>query len=62
MERTRSPERTKYPAKMPAFFSDFKRTNYGLHNGRLVCHDYGTSLLMQEGLTKRMKSVEWFDD
>jgi len=50
----------KYPDRMPAFLADFKRPNYGMYKGRLVCHDYGTSLLMINGLTTRMRKVQWW--
>ena len=30
--------------RMPAFITDMKRANYGMLNGRLVCHDYGTAI------------------
>lgn len=50
------------PDKMPAFLADFKPSNFGLYQGRLVCHDYGSNLLMQEGLSKRMRKVDWGDE
>jgi hypothetical protein len=51
----------KYPDKMPVFFCDFKRTNYGMHNGKFVCHDYGTNLLFENGMTKRLRKADWWD-
>lgn len=50
-----------YPDKMPAFLNDFKRTNFGLFNNRLVCHDYGHNMLFEHGMTKRMKKADWYD-
>lgn len=50
-----------YPEKMPVFLCDFKRTNYGIYDGRLVCHDYGTSLIFEHGMSKRMRKAEWWD-
>ncbi|WP_373379902.1 hypothetical protein [Cupriavidus nantongensis] len=50
-----------FPEKMPVFLCDFKRTNYGLYDGRLVCHDYGTSLIFEHGMSKRMRKAEWWD-
>lgn len=47
------------PDRMPAFFTDFKPSNYGLLDGRIVCHDYGSHLLMEQGMTKRMRKVIW---
>jgi hypothetical protein len=50
----------KYPEKMPVFLSDFKKGNYGLYRGNLVCHDYGTNLSMHHGLfTKRVRKANW---
>jgi len=51
----------KFPDRMPAFLCDFKRTNYGMHDGRLVCHDYGTHLMFEHGMTKRMVKADWWD-
>ena len=61
MRKTASIPAEQYPIKMPKFFTDFKRSNYGLLNGQVVCHDYGTSLLFEHGMTKAMKTVEWWD-
>jgi hypothetical protein len=49
-----------YPTKMPVFLTDFKEANYGMYEGRIVCHDYGTNALNVYGLTKKMKKVEWW--
>lgn len=61
MERTRQPRPQDYPAKVPAFLSDLKRTNYGMAGKFLVCHDYGTNLLFEHGMTTRLKKAEWWD-
>jgi hypothetical protein len=71
MERTRPPAPSEFPDKMPAFLCDFKRTNYGMagsarRNGGagqewFVCHDYGTNLLFENGMTKRMRTAKWWD-
>lgn len=71
MEKTERPDPDAYPDRMPAFLSDFKRTNFGLSmledpkTGKpaktLVCHDYGTHLLFENGMTKRLKKAEWWD-
>lgn len=58
--RTRQPQDREYPGRMPVFFTDFKRTNYGLLGRRLVCHDYGTSLITEHGLSHRLRKVEWW--
>lgn len=61
MERTSRPTEKQFVARMPVFLTDFKRENYGMLKGRLVCHDYGTNVLMQTGLNDRLKKVEWWD-
>lgn len=60
MKRTVPAQDRQYPEKMPVFLTDFKRQNYGLLNGKLVCHDYGSHLMLENGMTKRMKKVEWW--
>lgn len=50
-----------YPEEMPVFMTDFKRENYGFYNGHIVCHDYGTCLLFEHGMSKRMKKPKWWD-
>jgi len=70
MERTRPPAPKEFVTHLPAFLCDFKRTNYGMlspgpkRTGRkdfLVCHDYGTHLMFENGMTKRMRKAEWWD-
>ena len=61
MKKTERVAKDKYPEKMPVFLTDFKYTNYGLYEGRIVCHDYGTHCLLENGMTKRMRKVEWVD-
>ena len=61
MERTTLPTLKQFPDRMPVFLTDFKRGNYGMLKGRLVCHDYGTNVLMQTGLNDRVKKVGWWD-
>lgn len=67
-ERTRPPSPVEYLDKVPVWFTDMKRTNWGMavtnrdNKQFLVCHDYGLSLAIQEGTaTKRMKKAEWYD-
>ena len=61
MERTTPARPNEFLKQMPAFLTDFKRSNYGMLNGRLVCHDYGTNLLTEVGMTKRMRNADWWD-
>jgi hypothetical protein len=71
-ERTRPAGPLDYPERIPIWFTDTKRTNWGMarskkkdgSDGRewLVCHDYGTSLMLQDGTTtKRTKKAEWYE-
>lgn len=46
------------PEKMPAFLTDFKLSNYGLYENRVVCCDYGTNLAISTGTSARMTNVE----
>lgn len=72
MERTRQPALSEYPDKMPVFLCDLKRTNYGISTApnaktgkplhMFVCHDYGTNMLFEHGLSKRMRKAEWWDE
>jgi hypothetical protein len=69
-ERTRPAGHGDLPEKVPVWFTDLKRDNWGMAKARnrdgspgrewLVCHDYGTSLALQEGTTtKRLKKADW---
>lgn len=59
MERT-TPA-TDFPPRMPVFLTDYKRTNYGIFNGRFVCHDYGTHGMFESGMSKRLRKAGWWD-
>lgn len=62
MERTKPASLKDYLKKMPAFLCDFKRSNYGMAGDWLVCHDYGTNLLFEFGMTKRLVNANWIDE
>lgn len=47
------------PGKLPAFLCDFKRENFGMLKGKVVCCDYGTGLSSIRNVPKGMKKVEW---
>lgn len=51
----------KLPEKMPSFFCDFKKGNYGWFENRVVCHDYGLAYILNKGLNNRLKKVEWWE-
>lgn len=59
MRKTKAP--IVFPEKMPIFLTDFKRDNYGMIDKQIVCHDYGTNVLMSYGLSNRMKKADWWD-
>ncbi len=46
------------PDKIPYYFSDIKRSNFGFIGEQLVCHDYDFSIdkFVENGLNKKMQS------
>ncbi len=46
------------PDKMPSFLNDFKRSNYGLFDGKLVCFDYAMS---HHTFNTKLKKVNWIE-
>jgi hypothetical protein len=71
-ERTRPAGHAEFVERVPVWFTDLKRTNWGMAKAQhkdgqpgkewLVCHDYGTSLMLQDGTTtKRLKKADWYD-
>lgn len=52
----------KFPKKFPAFFTDLKRSNFGMLGNKLVCHDYGYSRVYAVGLSLRLIKAEWWDE
>lgn len=49
------------PDRIPAFFSDNKRANWGVFEGRPVCCDYGSHTMLENGMTRRMKKADWWE-
>lgn len=47
------------PKKVPAFFTDLKPSNWGILDGQPVCHDYALNLLMELGLSNKMRKANW---
>lgn len=46
------------PSALPGFFSDVKRSNFGIYKGRVVCCDYGT--MLERSFDKRaLRKVKW---
>lgn len=46
-----------YPDRIPVFLNDMNRANYGLYEGRFVCHDYGSAPFFSH--QTKMKKAEW---
>lgn len=63
MERTLPAPRSAYPKEMPEFVGDLKYSNFGMLNGRLVCHDYGTlcNFLAAVPAKVKMRRAKWWD-
>ena len=60
--RTRPLDKSRFPDKMPSFFTDLKYQNFGMFDGRIVAHDYGYTRLVYLGSTARMRIANWQDD
>lgn len=58
-KKTKVISSNKLPDKMPSFLGDFKQGNFGMYKGHICAHDYGRTRLMEKGLTKRMRPVNW---
>lgn len=50
---------TSGPERMPAFLGDMKLANFGMLNGRVVCHDYSRLRLVEPSFSIRMRKVHW---
>lgn len=63
MKRTEPLQVKQLPKQMPAWLTDFHMANYGMLNGRVVCHDYGTadSVVIGLGASKRMRKPDWVE-
>jgi hypothetical protein len=59
MKYCRDMEDDELPEELPAFFADIKRSNFGIYDGHVVARDYGNSYLIDRGLTRKMRKVEW---
>lgn len=62
MQRTAPIRADELPERVPSFFTDLKPSSWGMINGRPVCHDYGKILMLEKGMTKRMKKANWGDE
>lgn len=49
------------PEKIPHFFSDIKKENFGLLDGKFVCCDYGSLIITKKWSEKQMRKPRWGD-
>lgn len=54
-------DHSKYPKKIPHFFTDTKYNNFGLYKGRFVCMDYG-NIPFAKGVTSKIVKADWWGD
>ncbi len=47
----------KLPARLPEFMTDFKRDNFGIMDGKLVCLDYAITMM---SASSKLKKADWF--
>lgn len=62
MQKTQPVIMATLPDRVPRFFTDCKRTNFGTIEGRTVCHDYGLNSLSVDGQGNYWKQPEWRDE
>lgn len=60
--RTKPIDKSRFPQKMPSYFTDLKYQNFGEYDGRIVAHDYGFHRFIHLGATARMRNAAWRDD
>lgn len=59
MARTEPVPKDQLPKFVPDWLTDIKQSNWGLYKGRVVCHDYGLNMSMQNGVTKKVRRADW---
>lgn len=69
MRRTTPAPLDAFPKRVPSFLFDMKRENFGMLEGRLVCHDYGiiAGVLMNNALCGRgprppERRADWWNE
>lgn len=59
-KRTTPIEKTQLPKKVPGFLADLKDDNWGVLNGRVVCHDYGNHRALKMALeVSTLQPAKW---
>jgi hypothetical protein len=48
------------PKTLPRFLTDISYKNFGLYQGRVVCHDYALHLCCNYARDKMRRKVDWF--
>ena len=52
--------RKKLP-RVPAVFTDLKVGNWGRLGKRIVCHDYGLTLITEHGMSAKTRKADWWE-
>lgn len=50
------------PKKIPSFFTDLKKQNWGWYEGRPVCHDYATISIKYFSEPIKMVKADWWHE
>lgn len=56
--RTRPLVAKELPKRLPTFLTDHKPENFGMLNGRVVCHDYGFTFLSAETKLRNWRAYD----
>lgn len=63
MKRTMPVQADQFPRRVPDFFTDLKRRNFGMLDGKFVCHDYGIlHRFIALGLLAGTRKAEWWGE
>lgn len=62
MSKVEPIRKSERPKKMPNFLTDFRTSNYGMFEGRVVCCDYGMTATRFNQLPTNLVKVEWRED
>lgn len=59
MRRTELVKIADLPKKVPALLTDLHQYNWGRLDGRIVCHDYGTTTGFDLRAFSRLRTAQW---
>ena len=51
----------KLPKGLPKFFTDLKKENWGIYKNRVVCHDYGYTVMGSRDFDEYKTIPKWWD-